>query len=86
MDVTELMIGQSKRASGVGFAGSMGLVSPPETVIAHIVALRAEAEPAAPSPVAASPRATSPHPVGKKEEEGAAEEKGKKGEEKGKKK
>ncbi len=90
VDVTELMIGQSKRASDVGFAGSMRLVSPPETVIAHIVALRAEAEPAAAeaAPVAGTPAAGEPEVIkkGKKEEEGAAEEKGKKGEEKGKKK
>ncbi len=89
VDVTELMIGQSKRASDVALAGSMKLVSPAETVIAHIVALRAEAEPAAAeaaAPVAGAPAAGEPEVIkkGKKEEEGAAE--GKKGEEKGKKK
>ena len=51
VDVTELMIGQSKRCSDVALAGSMKLVSSPETVIAHIVALRAEeVEPAAAKP------------------------------------
>ena len=39
---SELMIGQSKRASDVALSGSMKLVSAPETVIAHVVALRAE--------------------------------------------
>ena len=42
VDVTELMIGQSKRASDVGVSGSMKLLSAPDTVIAHVVALRAE--------------------------------------------
>jgi large subunit ribosomal protein L25 len=74
--VTELMIGQSKRASDVELAGSMKLVSDPQTVIAHIVALRAEE-------VAATPEAAAvPEPEvakkGKKDEEPAAEEKGKK--------
>jgi large subunit ribosomal protein L25 len=89
VDVTELMIGQSKRASDVALAGSMKLVSAPETVIAHVVALRAEEEkPAAEAaPVAeagAAPAAGAEPEVikkGKKEEEGAAE-----GEAKGKKK
>src|SRR5262249_13787750 len=42
VDVTELMIGQAKRASDIALAGSMKLVSAPEAVIAHSVALRAE--------------------------------------------
>jgi len=42
VDVTELMIGQAKRASDVALSGSMKLVSAPETVIAHSVAMRAE--------------------------------------------
>jgi len=74
--VTELMIGQSKRANDVELSGSMKLVSDPQTVIAHIVALRAEE-------VAATPEAAAvPEPEvakkGKKDEEPAAEEKGKK--------
>jgi len=77
VDVTELMIGQSKRASDVGVSGSMKLLSAPDTVIAHIVSLRAEeAAPAAEvAPVAGAPE---PEVIkkGKKEEE--AEEKGKK--------
>jgi large subunit ribosomal protein L25 len=83
VDVSELMIGQSKRAGDVALGGSMKLVSAPETVIAHIVALRAEeAAPAAEAaaPVAGAPAAGEPEVIkkGKKEEEGAAEEKGKK--------
>ena len=41
----DLMIGQSKRAGDVPLSGSMHLVSPAESVLAHVVALRAEAEP-----------------------------------------
>ena len=82
VDVTELMIGQSKRASDVALSGSMKLVSAPETVIAHIVTLRAE-EVAAPAEVAApvaGATAAEPEVIkkGKKDEEAPAEEKGKK--------
>ena len=84
VDVTELMIGQSKRASDVALSGSMKLVSAPESVIAHAVALRAE-EVAAPAEGAAAPEAAAGTPAepevikkGKKEEEAPAEEKGKK--------
>lgn len=90
VDVTELMIGQAKRASDVALSGSMKLVSSPETVIAHSVALRAEevVEPtAAEAAAAVAPEAgatpAEPEVIkkGKKEEEAPAEEK-----EKGKKK
>jgi large subunit ribosomal protein L25 len=81
VDVTELMIGQSKRASDVGVSGSMKLLSAPDTVVAHVVALRAE-EVAAPTAEAAAPVAGAAEPEvvkkGKKEEEAPAEEKGKK--------
>jgi len=82
VDVGELMIGQNKRAGDVGLSGSMKLLSPSETVIAHVVTLRVEAEPvveAAPTPeAAAGTPAAEPEVIkkGKKEEE--AEEKGKK--------
>jgi large subunit ribosomal protein L25 len=80
-DVTELMIGQSKRASDIAMAGSMRLVSSPESVIAHVVALRAEetTTEAAAAPEGA-PAAAEPEVIkkGKKEEEAAAEDKGKK--------
>jgi large subunit ribosomal protein L25 len=89
VDVTELMIGQAKRASDVALTGSMKLVSAPETVIAHSVALRAEevVEPTAAEAAAVTPEAgatpAEPEVIkkGKKEEEAPAEEK-----EKGKKK
>jgi large subunit ribosomal protein L25 len=80
VDVTELLVGQSKRASDVGVSGSMKLVSDPQSVIAHIVTLRAE-EAATPAAEGAAPAgAAEPEVVkkGKKEEAPAAEEKGKK--------
>jgi large subunit ribosomal protein L25 len=81
VNVSELMIGQSKRASDVGVSGSMKLVSDPQTVIAHIVALRAE-EVVAPveGAVPAAGAAAEPEVVkkGKKEEEAEEKDKGKK--------
>ena len=96
VDVTELMIGQSKRAGDIVLSGSMKLVSPADAVVAHVVALRAE-EVAAPAeaaaaaaPEAGATPAAEPEVVkkGKKDEEAPAAEKGKKtpAEEKGKKK
>jgi len=78
VDVGELLIGQSKRAGDVVLSGSMKLVSPADTVIAHIVSLRAEVA-ATTDEAAATAAAAEPEVVkkGKKEEE-AAEEKGKK--------
>jgi large subunit ribosomal protein L25 len=79
VDVSELLIGQSRRAGDVALSGSMKLVGSPDTVIAHVVALRAEAEPAAAEAVAAAPEAAAPGGAagepevikkGKKEEEG----------------
>jgi len=73
IDVSDLLIGQSRRAGDVGLSGSMKLTGSPETVIAHIVALRAEA--AATPTEAAAPAAAGGEPEvikkGKKEEEGA---------------
>jgi large subunit ribosomal protein L25 len=80
VDVTELLIGQSKRASDLGISGSMKLTSPPDQVIAHIVSLRAEEAPAT-TDAAAAPAAAEPEVVkkGKKEDEAADDkEKGKK--------
>ena len=78
VNVSELMIGQSKRASNVALSGSMKLISAADAVIAHIVALRAEEVAATPDATAAA--AAEPEVVkkGKKEEEAPAEEKGKK--------
>jgi large subunit ribosomal protein L25 len=82
VDVTELMMGQAKRASDVALAGSMKLISHADAVIAHVIALRAEAEPEAAAPVEGEAVPTAEPEVikkGKKEEEApAAEEKGKK--------
>ncbi|HWC99795.1 MAG TPA: 50S ribosomal protein L25 [Candidatus Sulfopaludibacter sp.] len=77
VNVTELMIGQSKRASNVELSGSMKLVSAADTVIAHIVALRAE-EVAATPEAAATTAEPEVAKKGKKDEEAPAEEKGKK--------
>ena len=74
--VTDLLIGQSKRASDVELSGSMKLVSDPQTVIAHIVSIRAEEAVATPDAAAV------PEPEvakkGKKDEEPAADDKKKK--------
>jgi large subunit ribosomal protein L25 len=82
VSVADLMIGQSKRASDVALAGSMKLVSSGDTVIAHVVALRAEETPtpAAGAEGAAPAAAAEPEVIkkGKKEEEAPAEDKGKK--------
>jgi large subunit ribosomal protein L25 len=86
VDVTELMIGQAKRAGDIVLSGSMKLLSPADAVVAHVVALRAEAEPAAATeaaaatPEAGATPAAEPEVVkkGKKEEEAPAPEKGKK--------
>jgi len=77
LDVTELMLGQSVRAGEVALTGSMVLVSAPENVIAHVVALRIEEEvkPEAAEEVAAvtpeAGAAAEPEVIkkGKKEEE-----------------
>ena len=81
VDVSELLIGQSKRASDIVFTGSTKLTSSPETVIAHVVGMRAEeVKPEA----EAAPAVAEPEVVkkGKKEEEAPAaapeKEKGKK--------
>jgi large subunit ribosomal protein L25 len=90
VDVTELMIGQAKRASDVALSGSMKLVSSPDSVIAHSVALRAEevAAPVEGAPAAATPAAGTeaaagePEVIKKGKKEEAAEEKGDKGKKK----
>lgn len=72
VDVSELMIGQSVRASEIPLEGSVKLVSPPEAVLAHVVALRAETTPGAEGAEGAA-AAAEPEVIkkGKKEEEGA---------------
>jgi len=84
VDVTELMIGQQRRAGEIALSGSMKLLSPADAVIAHVVALRAEEEKPAEAAVTpeagAEPAAAEPEVIkkGKKEEEAPPEEKGKK--------
>jgi large subunit ribosomal protein L25 len=79
VDVTELLMGQSKRFSDLPMSGSMKLIGSPETVIAHIVAMRAEevkpAAEAAPTAEAAAPAAgAEPEVIKKGKKEEAAEE------------
>lgn len=81
MDVSELMLGQSIRASDVPVSGSIKLLSPPESVISHVVAIKVEAEPVAAVVEGAAPAAAAEPEVikkGKKEEEAPVEEKKKK--------
>jgi large subunit ribosomal protein L25 len=89
IDVSELAMGQAKRASDVLLTGSMKLLSPAEAVIAHVVAMRAEEEVKPAEAEAAVEGATPAEPEvikkGKKEEEGEAPA-AEKGKEKGKEK
>jgi len=82
IDVVELMLGQSRRASDLVMTGSMQLLSPPDAVIAHVIALRAveEVKPEEVAAEAAPAAAAEPEVIkkGKKEEEGEAEVKKKK--------
>jgi len=68
VDVTELLIGQNKRAGEIPMLGSMTLVSNPDTVLAHVVALRTSTTAEETTEAAAA----EPEVVkkGKKEEEG----------------
>jgi len=79
IDASELMMGQSIRASDVVLSASMTLVSNADAVISHVVAMKAEEVAAAPAEgeaVAGAAPATPAEPEvikkGKKEEEGAA--------------
>ncbi len=71
LDVTELMMGQSKRAGDIPLAEGVRLISPADSVIAHIVGVKASDE-----PVAGDAAATAEPEVaakkGKKEDEAAA--------------
>jgi len=77
IDVTELMIGQARRAGELPMAGSVKLLSSADAVLAHVIALRAEEAPAAAATPEAAPAAAEPEVVkkGKKEEEGEAKKK-----------
>jgi len=78
VDVSELMIGQNIRIGQIQMGDSIRLVSQPDTVISHVVALRAEETPAAETGVETTPAGTpaaEPEVIkkGKKEEEGGTE-------------
>ena len=77
MDVSELMLGQSKRASDIPMAGEMKLISAPESVIGHVIAIKEEVVAPVEAVAAPTAEATPSEPEvikkGKKEEEGAAE-------------
>jgi large subunit ribosomal protein L25 len=75
VDVGELMIGQSKRASDLALSGSMKLISSQDAVLAHVITIKVVSEPtpaeAAAVPVAeAAPAEPEVIKKGKKEEEG----------------
>ncbi len=74
VDVREFMLGQSLRASDVPLTGSMKLLTAPEAVISHVVAMRAVAEEAATAEGAATTVEPEVVKKGKKEEEEAAGE------------
>ena len=79
IDVVELMIGQNIRAGSIPLSENMKLISPPDQVIAHVIALKAE-EVAPAAEAAVAPTAAEPEVIkkGKKEEEAPVEEKKKK--------
>ena len=83
IDVSKLTMGQAVRASDVPLPGSVRLVSPPEAVISHIVAMKAEEVVAPVAGAEVAPAAVAEPEVIKKgkkeeEEEAAAEDKKKK--------
>jgi len=79
MDVTEMMLGDNLRASQLPLSGSVKLVSSPDQVISHVVAIRTVVEeaPAEAAVVAGAATPAEPEVIkkGKKEEEGAEEAK-----------
>jgi large subunit ribosomal protein L25 len=72
VNVSELLIGQSIRAADIPMEGSLKLVSLPDTVITHVISIKAEEPAAVETTVEAAP-AAEPEVIkkGKKEEEGA---------------
>ena len=70
MNISELALGQSIRASDIPLIGSMTLLSPPDAVISHVISIKAD-EAAAETEAAAG---AEPEVVKKgKKEEAAAE-------------
>jgi large subunit ribosomal protein L25 len=70
INVTELMIGDTVRASDIPMGGSRKLLTMPDAVISHVVAPRVEETPAGTETAAAEPEVVK---KGKKEEGGEAE-------------
>lgn len=74
IDVSELMIGDAIRAGDVPLGENVKLVSPPDSVISHVIALKAEEAPAEGAAAEGAPAATAEPEVikkGKKDEEEA---------------
>lgn len=63
MDVTPLLIGEGIRAGDVPLSGSMTLVSAPEMVMSHVIAVRGSSEDAASEGGEAAPAAPAPAPA-----------------------
>jgi large subunit ribosomal protein L25 len=77
VDVSALVIGQSIRAGEVPMPGSLKLISPADSVISHVIMMKAEVVETPAVVEGAAPAAPSEPEVikkGKKEEEGAAPE------------
>ena len=77
VETGEMMIGMSVRAGDIPLAEGVKLVSPADAVVSHVVALKAEEEPAAVAVEGAPAAGTTPAEPevikkGKKDEEGAA--------------
>jgi large subunit ribosomal protein L25 len=70
VNVSELMIGQSVRAAEIPLGANVKLLSPGESVISHVVSMKAEE--VAPVDAAAAPAEPEVVKKGKKEEEGEA--------------
>jgi large subunit ribosomal protein L25 len=76
VDVTEMMIGKQLRAGDLPIdANKVKLLTDPQRVLAHVVMLKKEEEPAPEAAVAAETAPAEPELIkkGKKEEEGEAE-------------
>ena len=88
VDVANLLIGQNIRAGDIPLTGSVKLVTPADTVISHVVAIKIVEEAAPAEAAGATPAAAEPEVIkkGKKEEEGAAPAAGEKEKEKEKEK
>jgi large subunit ribosomal protein L25 len=78
IDVSELMIGQNVRASDIPLVGSTVLLSPADSVISHVITIKAEAEPAATEGAAAAVAEPEVAKKGKKDEVAPADDKKKK--------